>query len=165
MGTETREKLQDLIGGFRDAMLVTRDAGGTMQGRPMHVAAHDETSGTLTFASSVATEKVEEVRAGRDACVTFQDGTTYVSLSGECSVTQDRARIREVWDKAMEVWFPDGPEQADLCLIVLRPAFGEYWDQSGAEGLRLLWKTATAYVRDESPDVGSDDELHGETTL
>jgi len=164
MATEPVEKLQDLVGDFRDAMLVTRDPGGTMQGCPMHVADHDEASGTLTFATSIRTEKVDEIRVQSDACVTFQSGSVHVSLSGACSITQDRARIRELWNKGMEVWFPDGPEQIDLCLIVFRPALGEYWDQSGTQGLNYLWKAATAFARDESPKV-DDTDMHAETTI
>lgn len=165
MATEPKEKLQDLVGDFRDAMLVTRDGGGTMQGRPMHVADHDEGSGTLTFVTSVRTEKVDEIREASDACVTFQSGSVYVSLSGECSISRDRERIRELWGKGMELWFPDGPEQEDVALILFRPSLGEYWDQSGTEGLNYLWKAATAFARDESPDVGGDKDLHAETTL
>lgn len=165
MSSEPREKLRDLVGDFDDAMLVTRDPGGTMQGRPMRIADHDESGGTLTFASSIRTEKVAEIRAEEDACVTFQSGSKYVSLSGSCRIEQDRGRIRELWNKGWELWFPDGPEQADICLIVFTPSIGEYWDQSGSEGLAYLWKAATAFARDETPDVGGDTDLHAETTL
>ena len=166
-GTEPREKLQDLVAGFDDAMLVTRDAGGTMAARPMHVSGHDERSGTLTFASSIDTEKVAEIRATGDACVTFQSGARYVSLSGRCTISQDRERIRELFDKAWETWFPEGPEQADICLIEFRPVIGEYWDQSGTRGLSYLWKAASALARGESAagKVGEDPRMHGETSL
>ena len=165
MSTEAKEKLQDLVEDFETAMLVTRDAGGTMQGRPMHVAAHDETKGTLTFATSLRTEKVDEIGEEGDACVTFQGDDKQVSLSGRCLISQDRERIRELWSKGMEVWFPDGPEQSDLALIVFEPTLGEYWDQSGAQGLKYLWKSARALVEDESPKVGGDTDMHAETTL
>ena len=163
--TEPREKLQDLVADFDTAMLVTRDAGGTMQGRPMHVADHDETAGTLTFATSIRTEKVDEIREEEDACVTFQSGSRQVSLSGTCRVSQDRSRIRELWNTGMEIWFPDGPGQPDLCLIVFEPALGEYWDQSGTQGLNYLWKSAKGLVSDEPPKLGGDPDVHAETAL
>lgn len=165
MSINARDKLQDLIDDFRDAMLVTSDPGGTLQARPMHVADHDEAAGTLVFASSVESGKVAEIRADADACVTFQGGGKYVSLSGNCAISQDRTRIEGLWNKAWELWFPEGPQQADICLIVFTPTLGEYWDNSGAQGLKYLWKAATAMARDKSPDLSDDKDIHAETTL
>jgi len=165
MSDDIKERLQDLVGEFRNAMLVTRDEGGTLQSRPMHIAEHDESSGLLTFASSIDTGKVVEIRVDPDCCVTLQDGAVFVSLSGTANVSQDRDRIESLWNKSWEVWFPDGPSQDDLCLIEFDPSIGEYWDNSGIKGIRYLWKSATALLGDRNPDPKRDDDVHAETTL
>ena len=165
MAVDPRSKLQDLVADFDDAMLVTRDANGDLQARPMHVAEHDEDTGTIVFASSILSEKVDELRAHPSVCVAFQGPRKYVSLTGEASVDQDREKIRELYSTAWKLWFPEGPEQADICLIRFRPAIGAYWDNSGTEGLSFAWKASVALVSGDGMDPGEDPSKHAETTV
>jgi hypothetical protein len=60
----------------------------------------------------------------------------------------ERAKVRELWKDAWRVWFPDGPESADLVLVHVRPAVAELWDQRGVHGLRYAWKAVKAYVKE-----------------
>ena len=165
MSVNPQDKLQDLVGDFRDAMLVTRDANGDMQARPMHVAEHDDETGTIIFASSILSEKIEELRAHPDVCVAFQGGAKYVSLTGTVAIDQDRDKIRELYDTAWKLWFPEGPEQSDICLIRFHPVLGEYWDNSGAEGLSFAWNAAKALVSGQGMDPSDDPAKHAETAV
>ena len=165
MSVNPKDKLQDLVGDFRDAMLVTKDSNGDLQARPMHVAEHDEDAGTIVFASSILSEKIDELRSDPSVCVAFQGGAKYVSLTGEASVDQDREEIRELYDAAWKLWFPDGPEQADICLIRFRPVVGEYWDNSGTEGLSFAWNAAKALVSGDGMDPSEDASKHAQTTV
>ena len=165
MAVTPDHKLKDLVGDFDDAMLVTRDANGDLQARPMHVAEHDEATGALVFATSVRSEKVAELAEHPSVCVAFQGRSKYVSLTGTATVHQDRARIRELWSPAWKLWFPDGPEQRDIGLIRFEPVFGEYSDNSGTEGLSFAWNAAKALVSGEGMDPSDDPAAHARTTL
>ncbi len=160
-----RDKLQDLVADFDDAMLVTRDLNGDLQARPMHIAEHDEAAGTIVFASSVRSEKIEELRAHPSVCVAFQGAGKYVSLTGTATVNQDRERIRELYSTAWKLWFPDGPEQSDICLIRFEPVVGEYWDNSGTQGLSFAWNAAKALASGEGMNPSEDDSRHAQTTV
>ena len=161
---DKREKLLDLIGEFRNAMLVTRDGNGDLQARPMNVAEHDEQAGTVTFVSSIASDKIEEMRANPSVCVSFQGGGRFVSLTGSASINQDRPRIHALWSEAWKLWFPEGPEQRDICLIDFEPIVGEYWDNAGLQGLSFAWNAAKGLIKGEAMQADGD-EHHGEAVI
>lgn len=159
----TDDKLQELIGKFDVGMLITHDEGG-MAARPMNVAEHDEQSGELLFVTSMETGKVDEILAGADTAVVFQDSTRYVSLSGEAVISNDREKIKALFNKGWELWFPEGPEQEDIRLIRFTPVIGEYWDMSGARGARFVWQAGKALISGEG--IKTEDRMqHAETTV
>lgn len=108
-------------------------------------------------------EKVEELEESPEVQVCCQsDRECYVALSGTAEVTDDRAKVRELWREPFRVWFPKGTDDPDLLLIRVRPRIGEYWDNSGTKRLSYLFKAAAAYVTGTTPAV---DKEHGKTVL
>lgn len=159
----TDDKLQELVARFDVGMLITHDDSG-MAARPMSVAEHDEKSGELLFITSMETGKVDEILAGADTAVVFQDSARYVSLSGEAVISNDRQKIEAVFKKGWELWFPEGPGQEDIRLIRFTPVIGEYWDMSGARGARFIWQAGKALISGESVEK-QDRMQHAETTV
>lgn len=158
-----QDNLQELIAGFETAMLVTLDPVAPA-GRPMAIAEHNEESGMLVFSTSLNTEKVDEIKRNSTTAVVMQAATTFVSLTGECTVSNDREKIRSLFDKSWELWFPEGPEQSDIRLLEFTPVLGEYWDFSGTKGIRFAWQAGKALFKGEGMKP-SKDIHHGETTL
>ncbi len=153
-------KLSELVSGFSIAMLVTHSPDDDIRARPMAIAAHDESNGVMVFATSAETGKIDEIRADETVAVVLQgDGRRYVSLSGTGTVRNDRQAIRKHFNPAWKVWFPEGPEQADIRLIEFRPDTGEYWDNSGKEGLAFLMRAGKALVTGEQ--IEPDEAQHG----
>jgi general stress protein 26 len=74
-------------------------------------------------------------------------------LTGKANVTSDPKMIDEVWNEAMRVWFPKGKDDPALCIVCVRPFEGEYWDNSGARGLKYLFDAAKAYVTGTTPEA------------
>lgn len=164
MSIDTSAKLHDLVDGFDNGMLVTKDLSGDLQARPMNIAEHDTASGEIIFSSSIRTDKIEEMRKSPQVCVAFQSSTRYVSLTGSVTIDQDREKIRELWNKSWELWYPEGAEQPDICLIRFSPVVGEYWDLSGTEGLTFAWNAAKALASGEGMISKGDAARHAETT-
>jgi general stress protein 26 len=152
MAQEDREKLRSLLKKFRTGMLTSRAADGRIRARPMSVAKLGERD-ELFFATSRETEKTEDVEGEGDVAVTFQSSDVYVSLTGKGNVTSDRKTIDEVWSEAMRVWFPNGKDDPALCIVCVRPVEAEYWDNSGAKGLKYLFDAAKAYVTGTTPEA------------
>lgn len=148
-----RAHVYKMLKGFSTVMLVTIDGAGEgamMRARPMAVAAL-AVDCTLTFVTSVTTPKVGEAEQVPQANVIAQSRSTYLSLRGRTEIVRDRARIESAWKPAYKVYFPDGLDSPDLCLMVFHPDEAELWDMSGARGLKFLFDAARSLLTGEAP--------------
>ncbi len=163
MSHETEKTLLNLIDEFNTGMLVTQHTG-VLQGRPMSLADFDEQTGQITFSTSLDTEKVAEIQQNASVGVMLQSSTTYVSLNGSAVISNDRERIKSLYSPAWKIWYPEGPEQADIRLIEFTPDHGEYWDFSGSKGLKFGWQVISSLVSGKkTPD--NNPKLNAETNL
>jgi general stress protein 26 len=145
-----RDSLRKLLHGFRDGMLVTRAPEGTLRARPMAIAKVAD-DGDVYLATSLQSDKVDEIASDHQVALTFQSATAYITLSGPAIVVTDRAAVRSLWSEPMRVWFPRGSEDPTLCLVQVRPVVSEYWNMHGAKGIRTLYEAAKAYVSGTTP--------------
>lgn len=142
--------LLQLLRGYRTGMLTTLDAGKMFHSRPMHVARVDDDC-SMWFMTSTESGKAEEIEADPRVAVTLHSSAADVALAGDAGLVRDREKIREMWSEAWRVWFPDGPEQADLVLVKVLPDHAEYWDRSGGKGVRYLLRAVRAYATGTRP--------------
>ncbi|HUR55878.1 MAG TPA: pyridoxamine 5'-phosphate oxidase family protein [Gemmataceae bacterium] len=164
MATVPETKLRELLGEFGVAMLVTRTPDGNLRGRPMALA-EAEQDGTLWFASDRHSAKVDELERDGHVAVTMQSKTTYVSLSGMASPVEDRARLARLWKTEWKVWFAGGVDDPNIVLLRVGGSTGEYWDNSGASGLKYLVEAGKALLTGTRPDVAEDPKVHGKVQL
>jgi general stress protein 26 len=144
----TQEKLIDLIHDFDNAMLVTKSDGGALVGRPMAIAEATE-EGVLWFVTDRNSGKMDDLISDNDVAVTMQSSRKFVTLSGECQVVDDQAKIDALWKEVWKVWFPGGMSDASIVLLKVVATEGEYWDNSGVAGLKYLIKAGKAYLQGE----------------
>ena len=153
---DTREKLMDMMDNFDTAMLVTHHPTHGLDARPMAIAGLEE-DGSLWFATKKHSGKMIDIKADSHAAVTLQGGQRFISMSGTIRVVEDRARIEELWQESWKVWFPGGKSDPSLTLLHLLPSHGEYWDNSGFQGVKYLVKAGKAYVQGDTPDTSRDE--------
>src|SRR3712207_7360015 len=48
----------------------------------------------------------------------------------EAVVVDDPAKKRELWNSAVEAWFPQGPDDDSVVLLKVEADSAEYWDRS-----------------------------------
>ena len=100
--------------------------------------------------------KVEELRANPNAQVVAQhENDSWLSLSGQVEILNDRARVEELWQEPYRAWFPNGKDDPDLRVLAFRAERGEYWDQRGSNKVEYALKVAKAYATGEQPDPGT----------
>ncbi len=157
-----RDHVHQLLEGFENVMVVTLEGegpGAALSARPMRVAdLGDDCS--LTFVTSAATAKVDAAGNTPLGLVVAQSRTTFLSLRGRSEVVHDRQRIEQVWRPAFKVYFPEGMNDPNLCLLVFHPEEAELWDVSGARGLRFLFDAAKALLTGEPPTTDSEQHTH-----
>lgn len=159
MATTPEAKLHDLLTDFGVGMLVTRTPGGDLRGRPMAVA-EVEPGGAVWFLTDRHAAKVDELARDPHAAVTMQSATKFVSLTGTAAVVEDRARVARLWRAEWQVWFPGGKDDPNAVLLRVDGTAGEYWDNSGARGLKYLIEAGKALLTGTRPDVGDDPKVH-----
>jgi general stress protein 26 len=151
MSEKIQQRLDDLIDGFETAMLVTTSLQGEIRARPMAIAGHTE-GALLTFATRSEDEKLEEVLREPAVAVTMQDGERFLSITGQARIETNLNAAREAWSPEMKVWFPDGPDDPHLTLILVEPICAEFWDRAGVRQLEYLWEAGKALLAGEKAD-------------
>ncbi|MEC7521978.1 MAG: pyridoxamine 5'-phosphate oxidase family protein [Myxococcota bacterium] len=157
-----RERFQELLESFDDAMLVTRDADGAPRARPMHVAKRGA-DGDLFFATSEDSGKMDELEKDARAAVTMQSKDAFVSITGTGQVVRDRAVIEDLWSPAMKAWFPEGEDDPSLVVLRFRAERGEYWDMRGLKKVSYLYEAAKSIAKGEQ--VKPNEGHHGEVRV
>jgi general stress protein 26 len=140
---DTHKHLYELVEHFRTAMLITHGQNGSMRARPMAVARLAPGSDAY-FATSVEMPKVQEILFDPNVLISFQGSSEYAVIEGTAELVRDRRLIEELWQESWRAWFPGGREDPALCLIKVTPRCGEYWDNSGAEGISYLFEGVRA---------------------
>jgi|SRR4051794_37189843 general stress protein 26 len=139
-------ELRALLGAMEIGFLTTVGSEGHFHSRPMQLQKHDA-DGTLWFATSLDSHKIEDLRANPRCCVAFLRHSKYVSISGHGELVQDRSLIRQMWSAAWRGWFPEGPDQEDLVLLKVVPEHVEYVDPPGGTLRSLYTRVRNAVQR------------------
>lgn len=130
---EQLKHLRKLVEKARVGMLTTLDAQQQMRSRPLHTVQIDD-DGSLWFVIAAASPKAREVdnHEGR-VCVAYANAgdQEYVSISGHASLVRDQALKQRLWNKMIDVWFPNGDANPEVALLKVVPERAEYWDGPG----------------------------------
>ena len=148
---DKKSKLIDLIRDFDTAMLIT-DSNGKIVARPMAIAKVDE-DGSIWFITDRDSGKVASLNEDRRVGLTMQVSRQFVSLSGVAEIHDDRVKIAAMWKEMWKIWFPKGKDDPSILLLKVDPSDGEYWDNSGLEGVKYLIEMGRAYFKGERPEV------------
>lgn len=137
--------LATLLKKARVGMLTTRGADGMLRARPLGMQ-EVEFDGDLWLATGYDSDKVGEIQANPQVNFSVQndDANRYVSVAGEASIVRDRAKIDALWSPAMGIFFPQGKDDPNLCLIRIQASGGEYWDGPGTIVGKLLYLASAA---------------------
>src|SRR5215218_4030483 len=109
MSDDQTRKVADLLKGERFGFLTTTSPDGTLTSRPMTLQ-EVEFDGDLWFFAERDSHPVRHVSTSPQVNVGVGSGGSWVSLTGRAVVVEDPARKRELWNSAVEAWFPQGPD-------------------------------------------------------
>lgn len=149
---EAIDQLQALIKDIGIAMLITHDAGGEMHGRPM-ATQQAPFDGRLWFFSSAKNTKTRDLAQSSQVCLVYSDTSKqrYVYITGQGRLLRDPAKVKELWRTADRIWFPGGPEDADLRLLEVTVERASWWTVPGMIGTAVAIVSALASGETPSP--------------
>ncbi|WP_432570249.1 pyridoxamine 5'-phosphate oxidase family protein [Kineococcus sp. SYSU DK005] len=151
------EKVADIIEDIKTCMLTTTTDDGRLVSRPMAVQ-QVRFDGDLWFATDGDASKVEQIQHGAHVNAAFASRDAWLSLAGTAEVVHDVAKAEELWNTALDAWFPDGPSTPGLALIKVHAQSAEYWDTPGGAVTSLI-ALATSKVKGRRPDVGENETV------
>jgi len=131
--------------------------GTKLRSRPMGAfVVRDESA--IYFLSDARAHTDDEVRQFPQVCLAFADtrGQKYLSVSGTAQVSNDRAKIKELWSLPAKVWW-ESPDDPNIRVIKVVPEDAEYWDSPGT--LISNIKMAFALAKGTHPDAGDHRKL------
>ncbi len=149
--TRDQDRAWELMKKIGFAMLVTRD-GDKLRARPMSAyVARDENA--VYFLTDARHQKDEEIARFPQVNLSFADAGSqkYVSLTGTATISNDRAKIRELFSTPAKAWW-DSAEDPNIRLLQITPDDAEFWDSPGT--VVSYVKMAAAAVTGSRPDLG-----------
>jgi len=155
--------LWELIKDIRFGMLTHRHANGMLHAHPLTTQNKSLDAGAqLYFFISHKSELAQRLQQDGNVNVAYADPgeDSYVSLSGQATLTDDQDMKEELWSPLARSWFPAGVRDPDLALLEVRIHHAEYWDVKESKMVQLF-KMAKAAITGEPPrKLGEHKELH-----
>lgn len=147
-------ELYKLLETFDAALMTNVTREGHLVSRPMALQKQALPDSDLWFAAELDSGKVADLQADPRinlACFHESGNRAYLSVSGRARIDTDKQRIKSLWQPDWKIYFPEGPEATDLCLIHVTAELATYWEPNGGR-LSTLYKMAKAYVTGTEPD-------------
>jgi len=155
VSTEAVKKIAELVDKsktcFFSTALSSSDSLGT---RPMSVQKVDD-EGNLWFLSANDSHTNKEIQANSSVKLYFQGSahSDFLYLKGEASITEDRQKIKELWEPVLKVWFTEGENDPRISVIKVAATEGYYWDNKHGNtvaGIKILVGAAIGKTLDDS---------------
>jgi len=149
MSTDIKREFWDRLDSVQAGMLKAEGARAV----PMSPYADPEAN-AIWFIAAEGTDIAEAARGGSRACLTLADSGSkiYATIEGAMSLSEDAAKLEELWNPVASAWFEDGEQDKDVRLVRMTPSQAEVWATDGAAG--FLYEIAKAHLTDDRPDMG-----------
>jgi general stress protein 26 len=157
MTTDDTRTVAELLKGQRFGFLTTITMDGRLTSRPMTLQ-EVEFDGDLWFFAERDSTPVQHIAASPEVNVGAGSGSSWVSLTGDAVVVEDAAKKRELWNGAVDAWFPQGPDDDSVVLIKVQADSAEYWDTPGGR-LATAFSFVKAKVTGERIDAGENEKV------
>lgn len=148
---QVRERVWELAEKIDICMFTTWD-GHQQQSRPMSARPRPK-EGVFYFLTDVQGEKNSQVAEFPTVSLAWADNSKYryAVVSGEAVVSNDRAKIAELWGTSDKLWWEDANDPT-IRLLTVTPQRGEIWDSPNA--LVTGAKMVKAMVTGSAPELG-----------
>lgn len=140
----TREERMWEIAGDTDFCMFVTLEGKSPWARPMSTIArsNEKKIYMLTDRNSV---KDDQIKANPHVALAYASNPTFMTVRGVASLSSDREKIKELWSPGAQVFWPEGPEDANVIIIMVTPHEAEYWDGDNrlVSTAKFAWALAT----------------------
>lgn len=115
----------------------------------------DRDAGALWFITAKGTDLASSLTpGGKPAIHVVSDGGQglYTLIHGTLSLSEDRAKLDELWNAVASSWFEDGKQDPDVQLLRFDLTEAEVWATGGS--LSFMYQIAKSKITGDKPDMG-----------
>ncbi len=151
---EAVKKLTELVEAVKVCMFATIQEDYSLYSRPMQTMQVDE-QGNIWFFTNEYTEKVDDVSKDNTVYLMYAHPghNSYIHVKGECSVINDKDKMKALWSPVVKAWFPKGLEDPALALLKVDTREASYWDGSSSKFV-VFFDIVKAIAKGEKPTDG-----------
>ncbi len=156
MANDDVARVWDLMEKISFCMLATWN-GSELRSRPMD-ARMRRNENLIYFLTDVRHQKDDEIARYPKLNLAFADtdARKYVSISGEAELSNDRAKIKQLWEPTAKAWW-ESADDPNIRVLKVRPTIAEYWDTPG-KAVSMV-KMAVAAATGSKPDLGKNEKV------
>jgi general stress protein 26 len=163
------DRLYELIEDIDVAMLTTRRRDGSLVSRPMATQRRSD-GAHFWFVAEEGSPKLDEITRDPNVNLAYYNDRTreWVSVAGVARICRDRTKIRDLYEPAWKVWFPDegndrdgGPEDPRIVLIGVEARSAHFMRVEKPAPV-VLFDDARGRARGERPDAGRIERVSGD---
>jgi general stress protein 26 len=148
---ELEDRAWELAEKIRFALFTTWD--GEKQAQWPLSAMVDREAGAIDFLVASKGGKYTHLERFPEVTLGFADtgASKYVVVNGRATISNDRARIKQLWSPFAKAWW-DSPDDPDIRVLTVMPERAEIWDAPGKVVAAAVMLTAA--VTGGKPAVG-----------
>ena len=163
-----KTRLYELIEGIEIAMFTTRRPDGRLVSRPMATQAR-AAGADLWFVTDASAYKLDELEQDAQVNLAYynQKSREYVSISGTARVSNDRAKIAELYRPDWKAWFGDGtskeagtPDDPRITLIGVDVESAVYLEVDKPRPV-VFYEVVKGILTGSQPDIGETHRVSG----
>jgi general stress protein 26 len=152
-------KMQELAGN-EVCLMCTFGEDEEMTFRPMSTLKVDD-HGHFWFFSDRRSHKDEQIDEYNKVYLLYSvpGKQNYMSVQGSAILSNDKAKVDELWNPIAKAWFKDGKDDPYISVIEVTPHKAHYWDTKHGKMVSFL-KILASVVSGKTSDDGVEGELH-----
>ncbi len=154
IGNEGVAKIKELVDKASTCFFCTAiKTDQSFETRPMAPQKVDD-AGHIWFMSAKDSYKNLDLQENPKAQLLFQGSSysNFLSLYGNVIVSQDKAKINELWEPTMKTWFTEGENDPRITVLQFIPIEGHYWDTKNGIAVATVKRLFGAIVGETYDD-------------
>ncbi len=147
-GPEAIAKIKEMVDSAKSCFFLTNIKSGLpVSMRPMSVQKVDD-EGNFWFLSANDSHKDLEISKDPMVHLLFQGSphSDFLNIYGIAEVSEDKEKIKELWEPIMKVWFTEGQDDPRISVIKVEPTEGYYWDNKHGNAIAFVKMLAGAAI-------------------
>lgn len=147
-GAAAKQKIKELKEKASTCFFCTNiKTGQPFATRPMSVQQLDD-DGNFWFLSANDSHKNAELAVDPYVQLLFQgsDYSDFLNLYGKATVSEDKQKIKELWNPILKTWFTGGIDDPRISVIKVTPTEGYYWDTKHNMAIGLIKRVTGAII-------------------